>query len=197
MTHKTISPILTVLGIVVLFSLGVSPATADLLPPDEDWPRVHEVESGQVVMYQPHIESWEDYKHLVGKAAIQVIPTGKESGTFGAIQLEADTQVNHQTRMVLLENIQVTGLNFPSSSKETVDEANKIADELIAKTHMMVISLDRLIAAMEISKLRHPVIDVNLDPPPIFYSSEPAILIIFIGEPKFETVDKTDLMFAG
>lgn len=185
--------------ILVVLSITCAGAFANVERPDpkEDWPRVHTLETGKVVMYQPQIESWDDYKHFVAKAALQVIPAGKESGIYGAIHLEADTQVNYQTRMVLVQKIQATDLNFPNSDPEAVEEATKIANELISQTHLMAISLDRMIAALEISNLQHPVIDVNLNPPPVFYSSEPAILVMFIGEPKLETIKDNDLMFAA
>ncbi|MCA9417952.1 MAG: hypothetical protein KC917_16865, partial [Candidatus Omnitrophica bacterium] len=197
MAKKLCSLILTSLWVALFLTLGVSQSPSEQLPPDQDWPRVHQLDDGQVVVYQPQVESWDKYKVFTAKAAIQVIPTGKETGIFGAIQIDADTQVDYQTRMVLVENIQITGPTFPGSSEDEVDEANKIANELISKTHMMAISLDRLISAMQVSSHDHPTVKVNLDPPPIFYSSEPAILVIFIGDPKFETIKDNNLMFAA
>ena len=41
-------------------------------------------------------------------------------------------------------------------------------------------------------------VDLNLDPPKIFFSSRPAILVMFMGEPQLQPVvkDQNDLMFA-
>jgi hypothetical protein len=43
-----------------------------------------------------------------------------------------------------------------------------------------------------------PRVALNLDPPRIFYSRQPAILVMFLGEPQFRPVvtNRTDLMFA-
>jgi hypothetical protein len=39
-------------------------------------------------------------------------------------------------------------------------------------------------------------VEVNLDPPPIFYSDKEAILVMFMGEPQFQAIDNTSLLFA-
>jgi hypothetical protein len=41
-------------------------------------------------------------------------------------------------------------------------------------------------------------VEVNLDPPKIFSSTTPAILVMFMGEPQFKPVEtnRTDLLFA-
>ena len=63
----------------------------------------------------------------------------------------------------------------------------------------MTISLDRILPYLdpEQQSQQHAV-ELNLDPPKIFYSSKPAILVIFLGEPQLQPVvkDKNDLMFA-
>jgi hypothetical protein len=60
--------------------------------------------------------------------------------------------------------------------------------DALPQDKVLLISLDRVLAGMERSKLETRTTPVNLDPPPIFYSAEPAILVLFMGEPKFEAI---------
>src|SRR5205085_3455070 len=41
-----------------------------------------------------------------------------------------------------------------------------------------------------------PSVKVNLDPPPIYVSKEPSILVIFLGDPDFKPIKGTKLLFA-
>ena len=59
--------------------------------------------------------------------------------------------------------------------------------------------MDRVIAYLNPSTQPvQPAVAVNLDPPKIFSSTTPAILVIFMGEPQFKPVEtnRTDLLFA-
>ncbi|MBT7161858.1 MAG: hypothetical protein HN904_03715, partial [Victivallales bacterium] len=49
---------------------------------------------------------------------------------------------------------------------------------------------------LERSEQQQRPTEVNLEPPPIFRSTEPAILVIFLGEPKFQAVKGTKLLYA-
>ncbi len=128
--------------------------------------------------------------------AIQVIPKGKSNGIYGAVQLEMDTETNFQTRTVLLKNVQVKDLRFPGTPDDQAEAARQIYTGFVSQQSSMTISLDRVIAAMELTEVQSKKVDVNLAPPKIFYSDKPAILVIFIGEPRLETAVE-GLLFAA
>ncbi len=163
---------------------------------DEGWPRVHEVENGKIIAYQPQVDSWQDYTRLQARMAIQIIPKGKTSGNYGAVQLEMDTETNFQTRTVLLKNVQIKDLRFPGTPDDQAETLRQIYTGFVSQQQGMMISLDRVIAAMELAKVQNKTVDVNLAPPKIFYSDKPAILVIFIGEPRLETATE-GLLFAA
>ena len=62
----------------------------------------------------------------------------------------------------------------------------------------ITVSLERVLAYLdpEQQKLQHAV-SLDLDPPKIFHSEQPAILVMILGEPQLKPViqGKTDLMF--
>ncbi len=63
-------------------------------------------------------------------------------------------------------------------------------EELHPFGRAMTVSMDRVLAYLD--PVQHPVqhsVELNLDPPKIFYSSKPAILVMFLGEPQLQPVE--------
>lgn len=60
----------------------------------------------------------------------------------------------------------------------------------------LVISLDRVLANLERSKASFQTVEVKNDPPPIYYSAKPAILVIFDGPPIWSPIAGTQLKYA-
>ena len=164
--------------------------------PVEGWPRVYDHDGYKLVVYQPQIREWESYTHIRAMAAVQVTPPGSREGSYGAVTIEADTQTNFDTRMVAFNNMQITDISFPNVDEATsLTSADVVRKALTPKTPVPI-SLDRVVAALERSGYQTREVEVNLEPPPIFYSDKPAILVIFLGEPKFEPVAGGSLLFA-
>ncbi len=72
-------------------------------------------------------------------------------------------------------------------------------DELNPPGRAVTVSLDRVLAYLDPAKQpQQKAVELNLDPPKLFYSQKPAILVMFLGEPRLKPVvkDKNDLMFA-
>ena len=57
------------------------------------------------------------------------------------------------------------------------------------------ISVERVMADLEHSKVQGKPVAVKNDPPQIFYSATPAILLTIQGEPVLAPIEKTDLQF--
>ncbi len=184
-----------VLVITILLVTG-SPVAGQSSAMDEGWPRVHEVEDGKIIVYQPQIESWQDYSNLSAQTAIQIIPKGKTTGVYGAVKLEMETETNFQTRMVLLKNIKIKEIRFPGTPDDQAETARGIFTRFLSGLSEMTFSLDRIIAAIKLSEVQSRSVEVNLAPPKIFYSDKPAILVIFIGEPRYEAAVE-GLLFAA
>jgi len=181
------------LTILMLYSVGNAQESA----PVEGWPRVYESQGNKFIVYQPQIQSWEDHKIMKAVSAVQVDLKSQKDDVFGAIYIQADTETNLEMRMVVFTNIKITDIRFPNVEADTVKLCNELIRKTISPKTSIPIALDRVIAAIERSELQQRKVEVNLEPPPIYYSSEPAILIIFIGAPKFEPVKNTDLIFAA
>ena len=59
----------------------------------------------------------------------------------------------------------------------------------------ITVSLDRLIASVQSSREKTKSVEVKSDPPPIFVSSQPAILLIVPGQPALGSVKGLKLQF--
>ena len=180
----------------ILIILLPSIVSAEIESPADGWPRIFANDYGIVVVYQPQLDEWENYKLIRARAAVSVTLMGGDKEYFGALYLHADTETDFETRKVLLKNLQITKLIFPDIDDKTFAKCRKAVVEALPGNKSVVKSLDRILAGLERSKEQTKTAKVNLDPPPIFYSDTPAVLVNFMGEPKFEAVKGvSDLLY--
>jgi hypothetical protein len=185
--------IVQVVIVAILLGGGVVVA-AEEGPADPGWPRIHGADGHEMVVFQPQVEGWEDRALLELVAAIAVTPKGGET-TYGVLRVKANTYANFRNRTVLCTDI-VPSAGFPDLEEEKAAPLRDLALKLLPPRSSVVIDLDRILAGVERSKAEVKGVEVNLDPPPIFRSETPAILVIFMGNPRFEAVEGTGLEFA-
>jgi hypothetical protein len=183
-----------VIAVLLVCEQGMCAATTAAAPPtDAGWPRQVAGSAGTLVYYQPQIDSWKDYKTLTGRAAFSITPkTGK--GTVGVVSFTAATETNQETRTVYLHNIEYTSIRFPSLDLQASTQMQQLYRSL-APHEAEPLALDRLMADLDHSKVATPAIAVKNDPPQIFYSASPAILLTIQGNPVMADIPKTDLQF--
>jgi hypothetical protein len=183
-----------IIGILLFTSLpGFSFAQEDATDPG--WPRMFEAKGNKVVVYQPQLDEWVDYRVLRGKAAVVVQLKGDDKEYYGALDLEADTETDHESRTVLLKNFKVTDSIFPNIEETLAGKCSKAVQAALPKDKTLLIALDRILAGLEGTREKAKGVEVNLDPPPIYTSEQPAILVLFMGEPKFEAVENVSGLF--
>jgi len=162
----------------------------------EGWPRLYTAEDTEIIVYQPQIESWDTYTVMKATSAVKVTRIKADKIFYGAIYLQANTTTNTDTRIVLFKDIKIIDIQFPDvPENDAKSNAALIHSTITPKTNIPM-ALDRIIAALEYSDLQTKEIKVNLEPPPIYYSYKPAILVMFIGEPTFKPIEGTDIFFA-
>ncbi|MBG7601819.1 MAG: hypothetical protein IZT60_04635 [Gammaproteobacteria bacterium] len=177
-------------------------AAADAKPEDDDieelgWPRAYQHEEGEVVIYQPQMDEWKNYTTLTAKAAVSVQFKGSDEFQYGAIYLKATTEVDKDEDEVLLSEVTITKMHFPDIDDELAAKSGDLVSKAIPVEGSIIMSLDRLVADLEADAQDVREVNLNLDPPPIYYSDQPAILLTFMGKPSFKPVEGADgLMFA-
>jgi len=164
---------------------------------DPGWPRVFTQGPLQLTIYQPQVDYWHGYTNLHFRCAIAVKGVLKQE-KYGVAEIDAVTVTDQPNRIVALVPIQ-REIRFPNVSDAELAQLRAAVDQIKPSGEAVTISLDRVIACLTPDKqTAQPPVELNLNPPKIFYSSVPAVLVIFMGEPRLQPVatNRTDLMFA-
>ncbi|SHO42671.1 hypothetical protein [Desulfopila aestuarii] len=164
-------------------------------PADLGWPRSAERDDIQVTVYQPQVDSWDEYKVIHFRSAISVTPGPGKEERFGVAEFTADTEVDHDNRTVVTNNHQ-REIRFPNVSEKEEAELRNAFDQILPPRESITVSLDRVLPYLdEDNQSIQPAVDVNLEPPKIFYSKQPAILVMFMGTPQLKPVNGSDPSF--
>ena len=160
---------------------------------DPGWPRQITKPSGKLVYYQPQVDDWNNYQTLNARSAFTITPTGGKT-QVGVIAVQFQTSVNMDAHTVLLSNPQITSVAFPSLDPATSSEMDVLVRTFLNPSATMNISLDRLVASVKKSKAP-PTTEVNNDPPTIFVSMKPALLLLVNGAPVLGKIANSSLQF--
>ena len=150
---------------------------------DGGWPRAIEAPSGAlIVLHQPQVLSWEKQQRLVAMAAVEYTPKGGGQPSLGTVRLETPTSTSVEDRMINCQKVEVTSMSFSSLDKTQSREVLEEIRKSLPRENMLV-SLDRILAAVDRSTITVKGVDVNTEAPPIFWSQKPAILVQFDTDP--------------
>lgn len=162
----------------------------------ESWPRQLDGDRGQILIYQPQIESYEN-NVLEGRCALSVTYQGRSEPVFGAIWFEAQLETDLETRIATLENFSVTAAKFPTEEQNTIDEINRYLETEIPQWDL-TIDIDRLLASMhEIGTREQTAEQLNNDPPEIIFVTQPAVLVVIDGDPMLADMEGYDLKYVA
>jgi hypothetical protein len=167
--------------------------TSTCLAQDPGWPRTITKNGAKLIYYQPQIDDWKDQKELDARSAVSLTPAaGKQ--VIGVVSIAANTEVNAENHTVLLSDVRVTKTYFPELDPARAQQMDQLVRSFPKPGATMVISLDRLVAAVDKSKLPPPkAVAVKNDPPPIFVSDSPAVLLLVEGDPVKAKVKGTNI----
>lgn len=188
-----------VLMLLVVHGAAWSAFAAAPAPADPGWPRVIKKSGKELTIYQPQVDSWQDYKNLHVRFAFALKDEKSKKETFGVAEIDAETVVDQAARVVAILP-KKRELRFPNTTETESAALRRTVEELHPPQQSLTVSLDRLLAYLDPEHQRlQSAVQLNLDPPKIFYSNKPAILVMIMGEPQLKPVvaDKNDLMFVS
>jgi hypothetical protein len=191
-------PILAGLLIIVVSSqnllLGAA-APSSGSPPTQDigWPRQVSQNGAQLIYYQPQVDEWKDYKELFARVAFSLTPKGGKE-VLGVASMQAGTIVDKDTRTVFFRDVEVSSVRFPSLDQASVPAMEQLFNQLIPKEGEPI-SVNRVMADLQQGKVESQAVPLKNDPPQIFYSAKPAILLMVQGDPVLAPIQKTGLEF--
>ncbi|MGF6754947.1 hypothetical protein [Paraburkholderia sp. GAS42] len=160
---------------------------------DPGWPRELAKGDARVVYYQPQIDDWKDFKELTGRMAISVTQHGGKP-QVGVIAFQMHTDVDIDSRNVLLSAPQIISTAFPDTDTPTSQKLDQLVRKFLNPQASLTISMDRLAASVD-KKDTSPVAGIKSDPPAIFVSFSPAVLLFVDGEPVLAPIQNSDLQF--
>jgi hypothetical protein len=179
-------------GLLTVARVGAQDKPAENL----DWPRTFENGGDRVVVYDPQVDAWDRFEKLKARSAVAIRPSGAQAERFGVFEYEVETETDHETRQVLLKNRKISAVRFSGVGKEEAAKLDALLRRVLATRPTLTASLDFLLAYIQERAAQVKSVEVNLEPPPIYASQTPAILVMFLGTPDFKPVRGTNLRFA-
>ena len=179
-----------------LVQVATQPAAAAAV--DGGWPRRYVAPDGaEVVLYQPQVASWDEQTLMRLHAAVAYTPKGSTAAPLlGTVIAEAHTRVSVEQRLVDFSSFGIIQSNFPSASRETAAAAVG-AIKAAMPLGERVIALDRVLAQIDASTIRAKNVEgLKADPPQVFFSTRPAIVLNLDGDPVWSPIQGVDLRFA-
>lgn len=159
------------------------------------WPRAFETNIGRMVLYQPQFTEWTDFKTIEALVAAQFVKSSESSPHFGVIGLKGKTTFDEDADDIVISDITVTELNFSGLSREDLASLAVETGKLLP-TGPITVSEARVTASLAEQKRMTDVSGLKADPPPIFISKTPAVLVQTDGAPVYAPVKgKTGLSF--
>ena len=147
------------------------------------WPREFVENGTKVDIYQPQIEKWSGTDFETRSAVAITPPGGSNAPVYGVYWMKARADVDKAARIVTLNDVEVTKASFPSVPELQGEYLALIRKHVpsVSKT----VALDHLEASFAISEAvkKGDNVPVRNDPPRIFYSTIPSLLVLVDGPP--------------
>lgn len=159
---------------------------------DNGWPRKFAVGTNSVAVYQPQIEEWLG-NSLSARAAIAITENQSKQPLYGVLWFSARAEIDKINRLVTLSDFKVKKLNIPLAPDKAA--AFQLAFQARVVRQDEVIALDRLLADMAINHAatNSTSYEVKNDPPQVFFTTRPAVLVLIDGIPVLRPVKDTSL----
>ena len=184
-TARQVTPILF-LVIILLFGQTLPAGETE-----STWPRQIEAGDWIVTLYQPQTDSL-DGNTLESRAAVSVKRAdGSGEPFFGAVWLSAKVDIDQDSRIVSIRELKVPEVRFADSTSENRDALARLLEREIPKWEL-TLDLDHLIADLGEDAEYATTPGIRNDPPIFVHSTEPAVLLVYDGEPKTETMPGSD-----
>jgi len=167
-------------------------ASSCVLAQDPGWPRQHVQPGGTLIVYQPQIDDWKGFAHATWRQAFQLTPTGGKQ-VVGAATMTGNTSVDNDQHMVTIYGIQIINTYFPDLDPATSAKMDQLLRTFIPP--VVNISLERVVAYVPKPQTATNTVQLNNNPPFIFVSYSPAILLSVDGEPVLAAIPNTKLKY--
>ena len=181
--------------LILLLLVSVAAMASAVYAQEEDlleWPRQIDADFGQVIIYQPQVESFSN-TILEARAAISVTRAGTSQPVFGAMWFKSRVSTDFDERIVALEDLEVTNAKFPDEDESDVAGLASFLEAEIPQWNIEM-DLDRLLTSLD-GPADANTQGLNHAPPEIIFVTHPATLVTIDGEPRMGDLEGYDLQY--
>ncbi len=190
---STFRPRLRTLAVALALTLAAA-QTNRAATLDPGWPREIVRDDATLTYYQPQIDDWKDFKELTGRMAVSVTLRGGKPQLGVVDDLRAHTDVDIDSRNARLSDPQITGTSFPGADPATTQKLDQVVRKFLNPQATLTLSMDRLVASID-KKQAAPAVAIKSDPPVIFVSFGPGLLLFVDGDPVLAPIKDSDITF--
>jgi hypothetical protein len=160
---------------------------------DPGWPRQLTSNGSILVLYTPQVENWQQYQTINFRMAFSLTPyQGKR--VVGVLYINATTTVDTYNHMVSIFNMNITDVHFPGMDDATSASLGQTVRGFLDVTKTVNISMERVVACTPKPQTT-PTTTVNNEPPTIFVSNSPAIMLQLEGQPALTDATKGGIKY--
>ena len=156
----------------------------------DGWPRSYTVGKGQIVLHQPQFTEWSEFKTIEAIVAVGYVRRPNAQPVFGVIGLKGTTAYDNDAGQIVITDIAITELNFSQLDRAELSALALETGKLLP-TGPITVSETRVTASLAEQKRMVDVKGLKAEPPPIFVSKQPALLVQTDGPPAFAPVKGT------
>ncbi len=174
---------------VPLLAAGPPPSTAPIV-----WPMTIAPAGGTIVLYEPQVRTWPQYREMTGIAAVAVTMTAGAAPAYGTLTFTSLASADVPAGVVSLVNPTIQATTWPTASA-----SDGAALDAFVRANLHVEGKPLLPLAMVLASLpkaQRPKPPVRTNPPVIYMSQHPAVLVQFQGHPAFAPIPGTALTYA-
>ncbi len=192
LTYRVPTAIASLFYLLLVFLFG-GPAGAQEGADDQPWyPRTLTSDKGSAVIHAPQIDAWHEFETITAWVAFEITRAGDDRTFVGSLNFTAQTDTDIAAREVLIHDVEIDAMSIRGLDKTAV-EYELIRDGFTAMSRKLPLDL-----VLEYLPEDMPVSGesgLGVEPPAIFVSETPAILVTVDAEPVILPVEGTELRF--
>jgi len=169
-------------------------APAGATPIAASWPHTTHVNGATVTVYEPQAIDWANHTTLRARAAIAITPPGRPQPILGTIEISGTTTVDTTNDLVYFSQPTLLSSSFPALDTSQAYQLQTRIAAFMAQMPVKIIPLNTVLLSLNEAPVAAPA--VNNTPPTIYYSAQPASLLVFDGEPVLAPLGTTGLSYA-
>ena len=156
-----------------------------------EWPKAIVIGTGTLELFQPQLERFEGVT-LSGRSAVSWTEKDK-APVFGVVWYTTTVTVDRDARLATVETIKVDKVRFPNITKEEERQLATVLEAEVPKWDLTV-GLDAIQASLAVSQAEKKSSEgLRSTPPRIFFSNQPAVLLLYTGKPVEQPIQGTSL----